>query len=379
MSFYILNDIYQKLHKIYNKGDILKEYIEPKGLFPIVIKLKKVQQKDIQGNFSLLLKQIKNLKDSPFDVEYKQFDFKRLGMQTLPISIKINTIEEYCDIMDKVEVYERFIILYQKVIGKYPLLKEMIYKKPMLILEYTNEWDKLFLIIDYLVDKKAPNIYIRELVLDGIDTKFIESYKKIIDIFVSEIKGVESLKSIGEYEFEKKYNFKYPQSQVRFRILDDALKIAGLDDLTLNIDDFKNLKIECEKVFIVENKITFLSFPRCTNSIVIFGSGYSIGKLKDTTWLQDKKIYYWGDIDIDGFAILSQVRGYFSQTRSLCMDIKTADRFQDMAVSYKNKKFPELEHLTKDEDELYKRLIFDYYGESIRIEQEKIPFDYLQI
>ena len=47
MSFFILDDIYSKLQKIYNKGDIFRNYIENSNLFPIKIKLKKVQEKDI--------------------------------------------------------------------------------------------------------------------------------------------------------------------------------------------------------------------------------------------------------------------------------------------------------------------------------------------
>jgi hypothetical protein len=124
MNFYNIDDINLKLQKIYNRGDIFKSYIEKTDIFPIVIRFKKIQEKDIQGYFSVLLHKIKVLKQSKLPLEYKQFDFKRIGTQTLPVCVKINSIQEYCDIMNNQDYYERFVKYYEIIYKKYPLLKE---------------------------------------------------------------------------------------------------------------------------------------------------------------------------------------------------------------------------------------------------------------
>jgi len=123
----------------------------------------------------------------------------------------------------------------------------------------------------------------------------------------------------------------------------------------------------------VENEITALSFPAIKNAIVIFAKGYGVGVFKDVKWLNDKEIYYWGDIDMDGFAILSQARGYFPQIQSLFMDINTLEEFIDLGVKSSNKSYKKLLHLTEDEELLYERLFSDYYGENFRLEQERLP------
>ena len=166
---------------------------------------------------------------------------------------------------------------------------------------------------------------------------------------------------------------------MRFRILDDKLFVVGLSDLTLGIDEFNSLDIKCKKVFIVENKITTLSFPMVKDSIVIFGSGYSVGVLKNTKWLNDKEIYYWGDIDIDGFAILSQIRGYFSHIKSLFMDTDIVEKFKNIATTYKRKNIEQSNlNLIDDEIILYKRVQNDFYGINFRLEQERLPFDFIK-
>ncbi len=172
-----------------------------------------------------------------------------------------------------------------------------------MIIEYKKIWDRLLLVVDYFLNNAYPNLYIRELSMEDVDTKFIENHKKIIDTLLSYIKETTPLNSLANYAFEKKYHLKYPLATIRFRILDRELYIQGLSDLSLTSKEFKSLKIDCKKVFIIENKITFLSFFDIKDSIVIFGGGYGLVALKNCKWLREKELYYWGDIDEDGFAI----------------------------------------------------------------------------
>ena len=156
-------------------------------------------------------------------------------------------------------------------------------------------------------------------------------------------------------------------------MLDERLYINGLSELTLCIDEFEKIKIECKKVYIIENKITTLAFPQLKDSIAIFGSGYKVGILQNTKWLKDKEIFYWGDIDSDGFAILSQIRGYFPQIKSIFMDQSVFDKFSNFIVEYKSKVTnKKLEYLTNDELKLYSSL------SNKRLEQERLPFEFIK-
>jgi len=374
MHFYDIKQLYKKIEKFYNNGDIFRSYIENSSLFPLVISLKKVQQKDIQNNYALFSKEFRSLQKTPLPLLYKEFDFKTLGRQKLPISIEIETLDQFLSLVDKAKEYKNFTLLYAMIIQKYPALQVLFFKKPFFVLEYAREWEKFFLILDFFLENRQQNLYIREISLEEIDTKYIQKHIKILDTLLSCIMQVDPLKSLREYAFEKKYCLKYPLPQIRFRILDKNLFIAGLSDITLNIDEFAKLDIACKEVFIVENKMTTLAFPDRKESIVIFGSGYKVGALKDVAWLQEKKVYYWGDIDAEGFAILSQIRGYFTNIQSLCMDEKTLQTFEHFVVEDEKATFKELQHLTPQERKLYKKL------NNRRLEQERIPFAwFLQI
>lgn len=62
-----------------------------------------------------------------------------------------------------------------------------------------------------------------------------------------------------------------------------------------------------------------LCFPNVDSSLVIFKLGYGLDVLKSVTWLTNKEIYYWGDIDTHGFAMLDQIRSFLPQTKAILM------------------------------------------------------------
>lgn len=60
------------------------------------------------------------------------------------------------------------------------------------------------------------------------------------------------------------------------------------------------------------------------------------------------------------------------------MNHETIEVFKDRAVKHKNNKQVLLKNLTEEENIIYKRLNQDFYGENFRLEQERIPFDFIK-
>ena len=375
--FFDKQEIFKKALRLYDSGRIFVDFIESAELFPYVIKLPKIKQSDIQRGFSDVLHGANTLKKSSLNLLYKEFKFKNIGLQKLPVAVEFRTVYELLDLIQKKDEFSAFVKNYKKITAKYPSLKSVIIKKPFLVIGYADVWDELLRVCDFFVKHPKPNIYTRELSIEMVDTKFIEKYKKILDTLLSSILDKnnfdENITTFSNYGFERKYFLKYPLAQIRFRLLDENLYIAGLSDVSATIDEFKTLNLACKNIFIVENKATVLSFPMLKNAMVIFGSGYKVGYLKDVEWLTGKNLYYWGDIDRDGFAILSQIRGYFREIKSIMMDFKTARLFEDMATGDNDTK-KVLSNLTEDEAKVYEWL----QSNSFRLEQERIAFEYVK-
>ena len=180
--------------------------------------------------------------------------------------------------------------------------------------------------------------------------------------------------NVDEKRFESRFNLKYDEPLVRFRILDLAISqqlFGGIDDFSIPIYEFQYLSLPIHNVYVVENKINMLTFPIMKDSIVIWGHGFGVDIMKDVEWLKTKKIYYWGDLDAQGFQILSEIRTHFKQVESFLMDQDTFNKYFENDKGTKSNVVKEL-YLTHEENELYKYL----KEKNWRLEQEKIPFEY---
>ncbi len=163
-----------------------------------------------------------------------------------------------------------------------------------------------------------------------------------------------------------------------FSDLDWALFSTESDhDITVTQATFARLELPVTRVFITENEINFLAFPDVPEAMVIFGAGYGFENLASVEWLRNRVIHYWGDIDTHGFAILNQLRGFFPQAASLLMDRETLMEHQALWGVEPSPETGALIRLTAEESALYDQLGRDELGSHLRLEQERIGFEWL--
>ena len=305
-----------------------------------------------------------------YAIEYQTVKTKRHGIQDIPISISFQTEYDYLKYINEEKATAKFKKDITSILSSFPELKDWIYNYPMKVID--NDWESLLKVCRYFKDTPKPHLYIRELPIQ-VHTKFIENKKSIIrellDIVIAEKINDD------EKQFERRFNLKYDEPIVRFRILDNAIShqlFSGLDDVSIPISKFQDLFLPIQTVYVVENKINMLAFPVKRDSIVIWGHGFGVDIMKNVEWLKSKKIYYWGDLDVQGFQILSEFRTQFKQVQSFFMDRYTFDKYFEGDKGTVTNVEKEL-CLTQEECDMYKYL----KENNFRLEQEKIPYDYV--
>ena len=371
--------------------DFLATSVQGKPFFPKDIRfIGKIKPSDTLKDFPKIQKEIENLlqecKDTigyGYRVDFIKRKDKKIGEQLFPDRIYFDTPSDYLKFIGKEKEFERFLRVSHKIIFELPDLKSWIVNHPQKVIDNFEKWDDLLKVCKYFIKNPRPNLYIRELPLE-ISTKFVEGNQAIIRTLLDTL--ITGHINNDESNFEKRFNLKYREELIRIRILDEQLAkklFFGVTDFSIPISQFVSLNIPCKRVFALENHTSFSNFsnifnfltlPHLADSIAIFGKGFQIGLLKNTPWLSDKQIVYWGDIDAHGFQILSQIRGYFPQTLSCMMDFETFHEFQDLAVNGVDTTVTELANLTPEEHQLFTYLL--EIKEKNRLEQEKIPHSY---
>lgn len=350
----------------------LQSIVEGETFNPIVIAGDKKPNEDIvkfEVELTELMNHSKEKKGYGYTIEFQSVKTKRHGLQDIPTGISFQTEYDYLKYINEEKNTAKFKKDIADILSLFPALKDWIYKYPMKVID--NDWESLLKVCKYFNDTPQPCLYIRELPIN-VHTKFIESNKGIIrellDIIIPEYIDE------NEKHFENRFHLKYDEPLVRFRILDEGISLelfGGVNDLSIPISEFHQLSLPIQTVYVVENKINMLTFPNKRSSIVIWGHGFGVEVMKDVEWLKTKKIYYWGDLDAQGFQILSEIRTYFRQVESFLMDRDTFDLYFDNETGTKTNIEKDL-CLTQEENELFKHLKENNY----RLEQEKIPFEY---
>lgn len=314
----------------------------------------------------------KEVKGFGYTIEWKKVNTKNLGAQDLPNTILFESEDDFVRFLQKTREVAQFKDDVKLIAEKYSILLQWIEKYPQKVIDNAGLWPDLLKVLDYFSENPNPHLYIRELPIE-VHTKFIESNTSVIRDMLDIVIADKVLPD--EKEFEKRFGLRYDEPILRMRLLDSSKKMSlfsGVDDISLPISQFCKLSLPFTKVFVVENKVNFLTFPSTEESIVIWGHGYGIATLKNSNWLKHADIYYWGDMDAQGFEILSQFRGYYPQTKSIMMDQSTFDKFFENDMGTPSNVTTEL-NLTIQEKSLY------YYVKenNYRLEQEKIPQKYV--
>ena len=129
------------------------------------------------------------------------------------------------------------------------------------------------------------------------------------------------------------------------------------------------MSVGADLVVIVENKVNLLTLPSIPRAIGLGGLGDGVVLLRYLSWLNHMQIVYWGDLDTEGFEILSSLLAIFPHVRSFLMDINTLSQLQHLAVPGTGRKPDVPPHLSEEEQRAYVYC----RDENRRLEQERIP------
>ncbi len=381
-----LKDLRAALTRDWERGVFLRAVITGEKLFPLRRKLKGPRSSEIAEKFADVKawsadwsRALENTGLQGLNIEYREVSPRNLGKNRLPDTLVFEDQRTLLAFLHLENRFRQFQRMSEFILERFDVLSEWIAKSPFKVVEYAEDWPKIIAICLWLQKNPRPGVYLRQIDLDGVDTKFIETRKallaEIFDLILPE--GAIAKEFKGLVGFEQRYGFKTKPSQVRFKILDMTLSIGGLTDLQIRCEEFASLQLPIKKVFITENEINGLAFPEMADSIVIFGLGYGLDRIADVAWLKKLDIYYWGDIDTHGFAMLDQLRSYFPQVHSFLMDRHTLLNNRQFWVKEPKQTVRNLERLTIEEREVYRDLTGNCLDMSVRLEQERIPFSSL--
>jgi len=305
----------------------------------------------------------------PLRVEYKKIGGRQVGANLIPCRAWIDSYDHAWDVLGVRAEVRTFNSLAKATTESCPRLVRWLACRPIQALRLADRWDKLLATVRWIDERQAPGMYLRQVDVPGVDTKFIEQYRGVLAELL-DLQLAPDRIDAGAADFAGRYLFRRKPGYVRFRSPD----VGGFTELSVRADEFAAPPPEAKRAYVIENEITYLAFPLPGDAIVIFGGGYAVDVLESLTWLAALDLVYWGDIDTHGFVILNRLRRRFGHARSLLMDRTTLLAHRGQWVAEPRPMAARLDLLDPEEAELYRDLLDGTLGPSIRLEQERISF-----
>ena len=373
-----------QVQKLWDRGDLLASVVTGERLFPRRLTLRGPTSQEMADRFGEVRTWIGELRALPHcRVEMREFRHRLFGANAVPGEVWIDSLDDALALIGKRRDASRFGTLLGLTRVRQPPLLAWLAKRPLRALELSAEWNRLLDIVAWLQAHPRPGVYLREVDIAGVHSKFIEAQRSILGELLDLALAPAAIDSsvAGASQFARRYGFRDKPQRIRFRILDRRHALLAGDpeqDITLDARSFARIDPKVERVFITENEINFLAFPHVTDSLIIFGGGYGFETLAEAEWLSRCRIHYWGDIDSHGFAILDQLRAHFGHVESFLMDRATLLAFETQWGEEDRQTLRDLPRLTPTECALYDDLRDNRLRRNLRLEQERVGFAWVK-
>jgi hypothetical protein len=310
-------------------------------------------------------------------VEHKQVGGRVIGVNAIPCRAWIDSYSQLWQLLGVEAEVARFGVALDQAKAMMPALADWMIAHPVKVLALARDWDRVLGTVAWIDQYAGPGLYLRQVDVPGVDTKFIERHRGILtDLLDCQLPAGRIDATVPRSDFAGRYRFRKKPAYVRFRYL--AAGPAQLSELTVRATEIPVAPPGISAVYVVENEITYLAFPPVRDAIVIFGGGYAVSVLEGLPWLADCQLTYWGDIDTHGLEILARLRRRFPHTRSMLMDRATLLAHRSQWVTEPTPARADPTYLTPHEAALAHDLSTDLYAPSLRLEQERIRFSLLQ-
>lgn len=374
-------DVTARLRRLWESGTHLSQLAEEVDWEPVGIALRGPKPGDITQHYEAALAWARSWAPESHKwlrIEYRRVGGRRVGVNDVPCQVWIDRREDLWKLLGVTGIVSRFQSLVASAQAAIPQLAAWMTAHPLKVVKLEADWPRLEATVRWITDYRGPAVYLRQIDVPGVDTKFIESHRTILTSLLEHCLPKDRIDTEApRTDFAARFGFLQKPSYLRFRLLGGET-LAGFSELSIRAAEFTSPPPGVTTVYVVENETTYLAFPHQPDSIVIHGSGYAVTRLSDLSWLHDVRLVYWGDLDTHGFAILDRLRRLFPHAESILMGRDVVMSHRDQWVKEASPTQEHLDSLTHEEADLYESLVEGEFGHHVRLEQERVRFHLLE-
>jgi len=311
---------------------------------------------------------------SGYSIQWKQTRSRDIGNNLVPDQIAIESLDDLLSLCGKQKHFAATCRAAERLREQLPGLAGWIVDHIREIAEIAESLNGLIQVARFFLDNPWPDCYSRQISV-ATDTKFVERHQSVLRQWLDALLPSSAIQP-GETKFTLRFGLRDGQPHTTIRTLDPELQAElGLpfDELSLPLWHLATLSVRRATVVIVENRLNLLTLTPMIRGIAIRGEGRAVTRLARLAWLADNYALYWGDIDVEGFQILSTLRSIFPHVRSILMTDAVLRDYSQLVVEGSGTVCSEPPNLTDEERATFRECL----SQNKRLEQERLPQSYV--
>jgi hypothetical protein len=145
-----------------------------------------------------------------YELEREEVRSRVHGANTLPVAAIVPTEADALRLIRQAAAADRFQALASETLRRYPALHDWLARYPLTVLEHAAHWGEVLAVLDWFTAHPRPGLYLRQLDIPGVDTKFIETHRallsELLDLVLPE--AAVDRTAVGARAFNERYGLR---------------------------------------------------------------------------------------------------------------------------------------------------------------------------
>ncbi len=168
--------------KAWGSGSLLRELAEPTGLYPRRRPLKRPTAAGLLSDYAAARTWAAGLLAAvgPFSLEMAEVGRTTIGSNQLPAAAVFASVDDEIGFAGKAKDAARFVELTAGLAALDPSFRAWALRRPLKLLELGADALTAGRVALWLRDNPEPGMFVRQLSLPGVHTKFVENHRLVI-------------------------------------------------------------------------------------------------------------------------------------------------------------------------------------------------------
>ena len=197
MSFGSIKQIKLRLSGQWEKGRFFKAIALGESLFPLEAAIKGPTAAEMVNDFDAVRTWIRDIQTgcekSGLQLVWKEINHRQLGRNSIPWKIIFYDIAELAGFLGKKADLRSFEKGLSILGNTFPDLFAWAALYPFELIKNVPDIERLISIIIWRLENPQPGIYLRQLSLPGVDTKFIETHRALLGRWLNILLNIDQI------------------------------------------------------------------------------------------------------------------------------------------------------------------------------------------